>query len=310
MKAYLEERAASFPGLTLAQSYVRSTRTERSRRSSSATTARSPRASCRLSAKDGYAPGDVIGQTGVESALQRLPARDAGPGPRPRRLARPAAEPAPLDDGAAAGAVGAADARHRAAARGPERASGTASSRPQQRPVGGGRRRDRRARPARRLDPRARVLAVVQPVGLLGPGHDEGARRAGPRLAAICAARQNYPGIDRALDATYPPGSAFKPLTAIAALQEHLIKPYALYPCTGTYVAPQDTSHHVFHNWDPNVNEGMDLPTALAQSCDTYFYRRRQHVLRAAARPRPAAPALGAQVRLRAARRGSTSGPR
>ena len=26
------------------------------------------------------------------------------------------------------------------------------------------------------------------------------------------------------------------------------------------------------HNWDANVNEGMELPTALAQSCDTYFY--------------------------------------
>jgi penicillin-binding protein 2 len=84
---------------------------------------------------------------------------------------------------------------------------------------------------------------------------------------------KNYPGINRALDATYPPGSTFKPLTAIAALQEHLIKPYAFYPCTGTYKAPEDTSHHVFHNWDPYVNQGMDLPTALAYSCDTYFYR-------------------------------------
>src|SRR5207244_11124249 len=31
----------------------------------------------------------------------------------------------------------------------------------------------------------------------------------------------NYPTLNRALDATYPPGSAFKPLTAIAGLQEH-----------------------------------------------------------------------------------------
>jgi penicillin-binding protein 2 len=84
---------------------------------------------------------------------------------------------------------------------------------------------------------------------------------------------RNYPGIDRAVDGTYPPGSTFKPLTAIAALEEHLIKPYAFYPCTGTYKAPEDLSHRVWHNWDPNVFEGMDLPTALAQSCDTYFYR-------------------------------------
>src|SRR4029077_11406252 len=75
------------------------------------------------------------------------------------------------------------------------------------------------------------------------------------------------------VDGTYPPGSTFKPLTAIAALEEHLINPYKFYPCTGTYVAPQDSSHHVWHNWDRFVNQGMDLPTAIAQSCDTYFYR-------------------------------------
>jgi penicillin-binding protein 2 len=91
-------------------------------------------------------------------------------------------------------------------------------------------------------------------------------------LTPKTALDRNYPALNRALDGTYPPGSAFKPLTAIAALQEHLIKPYTFYPCTGSYVAPEDTAHHVFHNWDRFVNQGMDLPTALAQSCDTYFY--------------------------------------
>jgi penicillin-binding protein 2 len=90
--------------------------------------------------------------------------------------------------------------------------------------------------------------------------------------SAQSALNMNYPTLDRALDATYPPGSAFKPLTAIAALQEHLIKPNLFYPCTGTYTAFEDRSHHVFHNWDQFVNQGMNLSTALAQSCDTYFY--------------------------------------
>jgi penicillin-binding protein 2 len=83
----------------------------------------------------------------------------------------------------------------------------------------------------------------------------------------------NFPVINRALDATYPPGSIFKPLTAIAALQEGLLDPYALLPCTGTYISPEDLSKFVFHNWDPTVNQGMNLPTALGYSCDTYFYR-------------------------------------
>jgi penicillin-binding protein 2 len=92
-------------------------------------------------------------------------------------------------------------------------------------------------------------------------------------LTPKTAVDKNYPALDRGLDATYPPGSTFKPLTAIAALEEHLIRPYAFYPCTGTYVAPEDRAHRVWHNWDPNVDQGMDLPTALAYSCDTYFYR-------------------------------------
>jgi penicillin-binding protein 2 len=92
----------------------------------------------------------------------------------------------------------------------------------------------------------------------------------GSRQSAI---DHNYPILNRVLDAEYPPGSIFKPLTAIAALQEGIVSPYALEPCTGTYVAPEDSGHHVWHNWDPTVNQGMNLTTAIAYSCDTYFYR-------------------------------------
>jgi penicillin-binding protein 2 len=91
-------------------------------------------------------------------------------------------------------------------------------------------------------------------------------------LTPKTALDKNFPSLDRALTGTYPPGSTFKPLTAIAAMQEHLISPYAYEPCTGVYFAPEDKSHQAFHNWDPNVDQQMDLPTALAYSCDTYFY--------------------------------------
>ena len=91
--------------------------------------------------------------------------------------------------------------------------------------------------------------------------------------SAQSALDHNYPALNRAFDGQYPPGSTFKPLTAIAALQEGIVDPYALVPCTGTYVAPEDRSHHVWHNWDLNVNQWIPLTTALAISCDTYFYR-------------------------------------
>jgi penicillin-binding protein 2 len=92
-------------------------------------------------------------------------------------------------------------------------------------------------------------------------------------LTRKTAAAQNYPALNRAMQATYPPGSVFKPVTAIAAMQEHLVSPYAYLPCTGTYQSPNDNSHLVFHNWDPFINQQMDMPTALAYSCDTYFYQ-------------------------------------
>jgi penicillin-binding protein 2 len=92
-------------------------------------------------------------------------------------------------------------------------------------------------------------------------------------LTEKTAAAANYPSLNRALQGTYPPGSVFKPVTAIAAMQAHLVSPYSYLPCTGTYQSPNDKAHHTFHNWDPNVNQAMDLPTALAYSCDTYFYQ-------------------------------------
>jgi penicillin-binding protein 2 len=104
-------------------------------------------------------------------------------------------------------------------------------------------------------------------------GHVTTKALAAQGLTKATALARNYPALNRAIVAGYPPGSTFKPVTALAAMQEHLISPYTLEPCTGSYSAPEDRSHQVFNNWDRNVNQWMDMPTALAYSCDTYFYR-------------------------------------
>ena len=88
-------------------------------------------------------------------------------------------------------------------------------------------------------------------------------------LTPRAAKSMNYPALDRAIDAAYPPGSTFKPVTALAAMQEHILQPFEPLACTGQYV----NHGQVFKNWDPFVNEAMTLTTALAQSCDTYFYQ-------------------------------------
>jgi penicillin-binding protein 2 len=85
------------------------------------------------------------------------------------------------------------------------------------------------------------------------------------RLAAPSA---NHPTLDRAVAGVYPPGSTFKPITALAALQEGMVAPDELIQCNGKRVIDGQT----FTNWDPYVNEPMNMTTALAASCDTYFY--------------------------------------
>jgi len=104
-------------------------------------------------------------------------------------------------------------------------------------------------------------------------GHVTGRELGAAGLTPKTSAAKNTPSLDRAVSGLYPPGSTFKPVTALAAMQEHMLSPYAYLPCTGTFTSPQDRSHRTFHNWDPNVDQAMDLPTALAYSCDTYFYR-------------------------------------
>ena len=90
----------------------------------------------------------------------------------------------------------------------------------------------------------------------------------GRALAQLAKPAANHPTLDRAVAGLYPPGSTFKPVTALAALQEGMLRPDELIPCT----PDMKVSGQLFKNWDPYVYESMNLPTALGASCDTYFY--------------------------------------
>ena len=128
------------------------------------------------------------------------------------------------------------------------------------------------------LDPHDGSILALASAPTYNPGVYSGRvtmkKLAAQGLTTATAKAKNYPALDRALVGGYPPGSTFKPVTALAAMQQHLVSPYSTLPCTGTYTAPEDRGKtpQVFHNWDPFVNEAIDMPTALAISCDTYFY--------------------------------------
>jgi len=123
------------------------------------------------------------------------------------------------------------------------------------------------------LDPRDGSIRALASYPTYNPSLFAGRVReralAAAGLTAGTAKQKNYPILDRAIDASYPPGSTFKPMTGLAAMEEHLVQPYSTLPCTGSYTVAGQT----FHNWDPNVDTAMNMPTALAASCDTYFYQ-------------------------------------
>ena len=71
------------------------------------------------------------------------------------------------------------------------------------------------------------------------------------------------PFLIRPIQAYYPPGSSFKPLNALIALQSGLITPQTSYYCTGAYKGglPRCDEPH----------GQSDLARAIAVSCNTYF---------------------------------------
>jgi penicillin-binding protein 2 len=91
-----------------------------------------------------------------------------------------------------------------------------------------------------------------------------------PLVVERVARERNYPGINRAISGLYPPGSTFKPLTALAAISDGLLSPYEYIQCTPE--ATYGLDELKFKNWNPYTNMPMTLTTALSQSCDTYFY--------------------------------------
>ncbi len=75
------------------------------------------------------------------------------------------------------------------------------------------------------------------------------------------------PIYNRAIKGQYPPGSTFKPMGALIALDEGLISPGYGYNCYGSYNAcgdPRKCTHS-------NAGHAANLQVALANSCNSYF---------------------------------------
>lgn len=81
--------------------------------------------------------------------------------------------------------------------------------------------------------------------------------------------RKDHPLENRALRGQYPPGSTFKIVMAVAALEEKIITPRTAFVCTGAL----EVGDHVFHCWKSSGHGSVNLRQAMAASCDVYFYQ-------------------------------------
>jgi len=73
---------------------------------------------------------------------------------------------------------------------------------------------------------------------------------------------------DKAIGGLYPPGSTFKPVVALAALESGAITPDTQVTCPG-YLELGDAT---FHCWQKGGHGTLHLHDAIKKSCDVYFY--------------------------------------
>lgn len=78
----------------------------------------------------------------------------------------------------------------------------------------------------------------------------------------------------KAVQGTYPPGSTFKIVTALAAIEEGVLDPEETIFCRGF----TEVSGTRFHCWKGAGHGNVNLHESLKQSCDCYYYEIGQRI--------------------------------
>ena len=109
------------------------------------------------------------------------------------------------------------------------------------------------------------VIALVST-----PGFDPNAFGRGLTRPEYAALRDNIdvPLLNRAIRGEYPPGSTVKPMIALGGLSYGVITPQRTRVCSGFFMLPG--SSHRYR--DMHVHGVVSMETAIAKSCDVYFY--------------------------------------
>jgi penicillin-binding protein 2 len=75
--------------------------------------------------------------------------------------------------------------------------------------------------------------------------------------------------LNRPTQGTYPPGSTFKLVTALAGLEEGVIRPDEKINCRGGL----KYGTRFFKCWNKGGHGAISVERAIAESCDTFFYQ-------------------------------------
>lgn len=83
---------------------------------------------------------------------------------------------------------------------------------------------------------------------------------------------ERNPLTDKAISGQYSPGSTFKMIVALAALEAGVIKPETRTYCAGKMFL----GNHAFHCWKKEGHGHLNVVEALQHSCDIFFYETAQ----------------------------------
>lgn len=103
------------------------------------------------------------------------------------------------------------------------------------------------------------------------PGFDAGKFTSDDADEYVEKLRADYmkPFVNKTVEGLFPPGSTFKIIVALAALESGAITPDEQVFCPGYW----DYGDRRYHCWEPRGHGHVNLAGALAHSCDIYFYR-------------------------------------
>ena len=115
------------------------------------------------------------------------------------------------------------------------------------------------------LDPRNGEVVAMASYPTFDPREYTGGLSEAYAVCTPGATKTHSPAINRPIDSAQPPGSVWKIVTGMAALQTGQITPRPRVDCPSTWGWGK-------RNWNRRNEGAMDLATALKRSCDTFFY--------------------------------------